>query len=95
MTLTYHCLVSGKVQGVGYRRFVQKHAEALGLQGWARNLLDGRVETCAQGDEATLNAFVEKLRQGPVFGRVDEVTVSKVQAAPVLGFEILKDEVVP
>lgn len=93
MTLTYRCLVSGRVQGVGYRRFAQKRAEELGIQGWTRNLTDGRVEVCAQAEVRSLNLFIEKLTQGPPFGRVDDVQITKIDDEVFLGFEIRADGV--
>lgn len=57
--------ISGRVQGVGYRYFAQKTANALGLGGYARNLDDGRVEVYATGPVEALSEFAGKLRQGP------------------------------
>lgn len=71
--------VSGRVQGVGYRRFVQKSATGLNITGWARNLLDGRVEVHAIGTEAQMNEFLERLRQGPAFSQVREVVSKNVE----------------
>ena len=67
---TSRYLISGKVQGVGFRRFVQKQASALGVNGWARNLIDDRVEVYAQGTEEQINALSEKLHRGPMFSVV-------------------------
>ena len=78
--MTYHIFVSGRVQGVGYRRFAQKQADAFKLEGWTRNLLDGRVEIFAQGPEADLDAYCELLKKGPAFSQVREVVVTKVEA---------------
>jgi acylphosphatase len=58
-------LIGGRVQGVGFRFFAQRTAARLGLQGWVRNLPDGRVESEAQGDPTSLTAFESALRQGP------------------------------
>lgn len=58
-------LVSGRVQGVGYRYFAEREANALGVRGYVKNLPDGRVEAYAIGDEKALREFKQKLKQGP------------------------------
>jgi acylphosphatase len=72
--VTTRFLVSGLVQGVGFRWFVARHARALGLGGYARNLPDGRVEVVASdaGGEA-LGQFERLLREGPAHARVDRL----------------------
>ena len=87
-----HILVEGRVQGVGYRRFAQKLADSLQVSGWARNLLDGRVEIFAEGLGDKLDAFCEGLKKGPSFARVAEIIARSVEPTSVLGFEIKKDE---
>ena len=74
-------LVHGRVQGVGYRYFVLRAAEALGLAGWACNLPDGSVEVVAEGSEAALGSLEARLREGPSLARVSDV--ERVAAAPV------------
>lgn len=64
-------LVRGRVQGVYFRAFVQRHANALGLAGWARNLPDGAVEVAAEGPQASLDALLRRLRRGPPGAKVD------------------------
>jgi acylphosphatase len=72
--VTSRFLVSGYVQGVGFRWFVARHARALGLSGYARNLPDGRVEVVADGaDAAALEQLEERLRAGPAHARVETV----------------------
>lgn len=73
--MIYHIFVSGRVQGVGYRRFAQKQADALSLKGWTRNLLDGRVEVVAIGTEDQLDQYCEALKKGPSFSQVRDVVV--------------------
>ena len=69
--MTSRFLVSGHVQGVGFRWFVARHARALGLSGYARNLPDGRVEVVAEGaDQQALEQLEGRLRQGPAHARV-------------------------
>jgi acylphosphatase len=75
--MQYHIIISGKVQGVGFRYFAQQSAKMLGLKGYAKNLPDGAVEVVAEGDEAALMAFVDILRQGPEQSRVEEVKINK------------------
>ena len=66
-------LVSGRVQGVGYRRFVEDHARSLGLTGWARNEADGRVQVYAVGPPGQLNRLAALLHQGPLHSIVRTV----------------------
>jgi acylphosphatase len=70
-----HVLVSGRVTGVGFRYFVERVARGLKLAGWVRNLPDDRVESVAEGEEKALQAFVARLREGPPFARVEDVSV--------------------
>lgn len=60
-----HAIVSGRVQGVGFRFFVRSEAVQLGLVGWVRNLDSGDVKVLAEGDRAKLDELVKKLEQGP------------------------------
>jgi acylphosphatase len=72
--------VSGTVQGVGFRFFVEGKANALGLSGWVRNLDDGRVEVYAVGSEPVLNDLASALHVGP---RMAQVRSVEQQDAPV------------
>ena len=65
--------VRGEVQGVGFRRFAAREAQALGLAGWVRNALDGSVSGEAEGTAAALANFRVRLAEGPPFGRVEEL----------------------
>jgi len=78
---TRRFLVSGRVQGVGFRWFVEREAATLGVTGWVRNREDGRVEVMATGTREQLAALHRRLREGPRAARVDEVAVS---SAPFL-----------
>lgn len=72
-----HAIVHGRVQGVGFRAFVRRNAVALGLDGWVRNLADGRsVELYAAGERAGLQCLVQRLREGPRFAAVDDVSIT-------------------
>jgi acylphosphatase len=68
-------VVTGRVQGVGFRWFVHSRAVELGLAGWVRNRVDGAVEAFAAGPEAPLGLLVAALREGPSRARVDDVVV--------------------
>ena len=70
-----HYLVSGLVQGVGYRYFVIRNAKELQLTGTVRNLPDGRVEVIAQGESGRLAELENRLRRGPVRASVDELQI--------------------
>ncbi|WP_018467353.1 acylphosphatase [Calidithermus timidus] len=79
-------LVSGDVQGVGYRAFAQRKAKELGLSGYAENLRDGRVEVVAEGPREELEQFLRFLRQGPRLARVEQVEVQWSEATGLRGF---------
>lgn len=65
MTGARRWFVSGRVQGVGFRWFVQKQASSIGVTGWVRNEDDGRVQVYASGTEDQLNQLAAFLHQGP------------------------------
>jgi acylphosphatase len=67
-------VVSGRVQGVGYRWYVFNHAQNLGVRGWVRNLEDGSVEVVALASESTLTRLDELVTRGPPGARVTRVT---------------------
>ena len=73
---TRRYVVSGRVQGVGFRWFVEREAATLGVTGWVRNRDDGRVEVMATGTREQLAGLHSRLREGPRAARVDEVAVS-------------------
>ena len=81
-------LVSGRVQGVGYRAFVADAARAERLEGWCRNLPDGSVEVRAEGDAEALSRFEWRLWQGPSMARVDDVVSEDVVPDGAYGFRI-------
>jgi acylphosphatase len=81
-------LVSGRVQGVGFRFFARRAAESARVSGWARNLPDGRVETVVEGEPEAVERYLEKIRRGPMGGRVDGVEVEEVATEGHAGFRI-------
>lgn len=74
-------VVRGRVQGVGFRWFVEREAHILGIGGWVRNNADGSVEVLAQGTHEQLLGLRSRLRQGPRAARVDDVNESEVRPA--------------
>jgi acylphosphatase len=74
MQSSYRFVVTGRVQGVGFRAATRRKAQALGLTGWVRNRNDGAVEGMASGkDEMAVESFHQWLRQGPPLSRVERV----------------------
>ena len=69
------CVVTGKVQGVAYRAYVQDSAGELGIVGWVKNAADGSVLVCAQGEPDLLKAFVEYLHEGSLLAQVEGVAI--------------------
>lgn len=83
-------IVRGRVQGVGFRWFVEREAHILGVAGWVRNNHDGSVEVLAQGTRDQLSGLHSRLREGPRAARVDTVEVS--EANPTAGLNSFRIE---
>lgn len=81
MNKRLHAVVSGRVQGVGYRSFVETRAMVLDLTGWVRNLYSGEVELVAEGPEPALVALLAYLESGPPTSRVTDIQVDWSPAA--------------
>ncbi|WP_371867728.1 acylphosphatase [Duganella guangzhouensis] len=81
-------LITGVVQGVGYRASFERQAVALGLRGWVRNRRDGAVEAEVDGDAAAIEAIIAWAHKGPPASRVEQVKVAEAQPAGA-GFKIL------
>lgn len=75
MRVARRYLISGRVQGVGFRYFAEAIATREGLLGWVRNLPDGRVEAAAEGEAEAVERFERSMRHGPRGARVDGVDV--------------------
>jgi len=71
--MVYHFLVKGRVQGVGFRWFVQQEASEIGLRGWVRNTDDGHVEVVAAGNPDDISDLKAALRKGSRGSRVDAI----------------------
>lgn len=85
-----HVWVAGRVQGVWFRARTCDQAQKLGLDGWVRNLSDGRVEVLVQGSDAGVSRLLEWLETGPPLARVDQLEISDgVVQEGVEGFAIV------
>jgi acylphosphatase len=83
-------VVRGRVQGVGFRWFVEREAHMLGVSGWVRNNADGSVEVLAMGTREQLSGLRSRLQQGPRAARVD--AVEEKDAQPVAGLKSFRIE---
>ena len=81
-------VIQGRVQGVGYRYFVLRHAEELGVAGYARNQPDGTVEVVAEGEQGALAQFEDHLKHGPSFARVSGVEREAIAERGASGFHV-------
>lgn len=84
-------VVSGRVQGVWFRRFTQEHAQSNGVTGWVRNLADGRVEAMLCGDERAVRHVEAWLNRGPDSSRVTAVEATDAPFERFDSFEIRED----
>lgn len=85
-----HVLVSGRVQGVGYRAATWDMAQLLRLNGWVRNLRDGRVEAVFEGPRAQVDEMVRWCHEGPPAAVVREVIVEYEAPEGIQGFEVAR-----
>lgn len=81
-------VIRGRVQGVGFRYFVEEVASALGVRGWVRNLRDGGVEVLAVGDDAQLEQLEKQLWQGPALARVTHLDAERTELEDLPGFDV-------
>jgi acylphosphatase len=81
MIVARRFLISGRVQGVGFRFFTEDEARREGLHGYVRNLPDGRVEAMAEGDLESVERFGRAMHRGPRGARVENVEVEDVPAS--------------
>jgi acylphosphatase len=73
MARTLHLMIEGRVQGVGYRQWFSRQAQALGLTGWVRNRADGRVEAMVSGPSEKVEELLEASRRGPRMAVVSKI----------------------
>jgi acylphosphatase len=78
MIIARRFIVTGRVQGVGYRYYVQDHAAVEGVHGFVRNLPDGSVEAVVEGDDESVLRVERALRRGPASARVEHVDVEEL-----------------
>lgn len=86
---TFKVLLSGRVQGVGYRYFTESRAAKYNIKGYVRNTLDNKVEIICQGEKEDLERFIEEVKKGPSLAVVTDVKVEEIQNSPAYhDFEI-------
>ena len=79
-----HVTIRGQVQGVGFRAFIERHAQERGLDGWVRNREDGSVEAVFAGASAAVDTVLEACRQGPRGARIENLDVREEEAAGLI-----------
>lgn len=83
-----HVFIAGRVQGVGYRYFTRDEAVRLGVNGWVRNVPDGRVEAVFEGSRNTVETLIRWCHKGSTAARVKDVVVEYEEPQGLLGFKI-------
>ncbi|SHJ22513.1 acylphosphatase [Palleronia salina] len=81
-------IISGRVQGVGFRAFTRDAARSRDLRGWVRNRDDGTVEAHVEGPDREIESLLTELGRGPTFGSVSSVETEDVDDTGATGFEI-------
>jgi len=84
-----HVMITGRVQGVGFRWWVVKEAKHLGLNGWVRNRLDGSVEAIFSGEDTVINEIIERCWSGPIDAVVTNIKSNDVEKPSIKGFSYL------
>jgi len=80
-------LIAGRVQGVGFRYYTCAQAKDIGVNGWVRNLPDGKVETEFEGTEESVEAMLAWCRRGPITAQVSSVSVVSRETVPAPEFQ--------
>lgn len=90
--ITKHIMVSGRVQGVGFRYFIKQSAEGLQIKGWVRNLYSGDVEIMVSGEKQALEDFITSIWSGNGFSRIEGVEIEQVDYQRFKHFEIIQSK---
>ncbi len=85
-----HVLISGKVQGVGFRQYTRWKARKLKVKGWVKNLSDGRVEAMLLGNHKDVEEMIRICRRGPFMAEVANIETEEVPDQEFESFEIIK-----
>lgn len=83
-------IVSGKVQGVGYRFSTIEQAQKLGVKGWVRNLANGNVEAVFEGDRNSVEAMIKWCHSGPRSAVVKDVFVESIEVTGIEDFSVTR-----
>ncbi|MCG8383659.1 MAG: acylphosphatase [Gammaproteobacteria bacterium] len=87
-----HCVIYGRVQGVGFRQSTQKKAQTLGLGGWIRNCENGSVELVATGEQTDVQTLIDWLEQGPPFAQVTQLEINPLASLELFEtFKVMAD----
>lgn len=81
MKITYEIIVRGRVQGVGYRWFVKRQADLIGITGYVKNQVNGNVMVIAQGEQDKLDLFIPRVKEGPDYALVTSSDISLLTSA--------------
>ncbi|MBC8387902.1 MAG: acylphosphatase [Actinobacteria bacterium] len=76
---TYKVVLFGRVQGVGFRYFVESIASKYDISGYVRNTFNGKVEVVCQGEEEDLKQFINEVKKGPAFSVVTDVKIEEIK----------------
>lgn len=84
-----HIFIEGKVQGVGFRNFIQRKAQTMDVRGWVKNLSDGRVEAVFEGEKMDIDQMIEACMEGPPAANIHNLEEDwEESAADIEGFDI-------
>lgn len=86
-----HVLISGYVQGIGFRQFVKSKAKNLNIKGWVKNLPDGGVEAMFVGERSNIEKMIEFCRKGPFLAEVKGVEIKELPDQKFESFDIIKE----
>ena len=76
---TFKIILSGRVQGVGFRYFAESRAEKYNIAGYVRNTFNNKVEIVCQGEEENLELFIREVKRGPAFSAVTDVDIKEIE----------------
>ena len=87
---TIRAYITGQVQGVFFRKFLEEKANELNVRGYCRNMEDGRVEVVAEGRDENVNEMLEVCKKGPAHGEVTDIQIQELKHQGFEGFKIMR-----